>query len=252
MGKGSKPPDVVGAAEKEGEYSRETARDVTYADRPDQYNPWGSVTWGQEQIIDPATGEPTTKWTQNEALSPDSQKLFDTQMGMMQGRSDLAGGMMGRIGQEMGTPPDWNQFGDVIGMDYDPSQIRSHAENAAYQRAASRLDPRFAREGEALEVKLRNQGLRPGDQAYDAQMESFTTGKTDAYDQAIWGATAAGMGEAGQLWDQQMGGTQMANALREQQIMEYLGKRSFSLGEQEALNKGSTLAELQQTTGGSE
>jgi hypothetical protein len=250
MGKGAKPPDVVGAAEREGEFSRETARDVTYADRPDQYNPWGSVTWGQEQVIDPATGEPTTKWTQNESLSPDSQGLFDSQMGMMRGRSDLAGGMMGRIGQEMGTPADWNQFGDVQGMDYDPSQIRQHAEDASYQRAASRLDPRFAREAEGLEVKLRNQGLKPGDQAYDAQMGTFNTGKNDAYNQAIWGATSAGQGEAGQLWDQQMGGTQMANALRTQQIDEYLGKRSFSLGEQEQLNKGNSLAELQQTTGG--
>lgn len=250
MGKGAKSPDVVGAAREEGEFSRETARDVTYADRPDQYNPWGSVTWGQEQVIDPATGEPTTKWTQNESLSPDSQNLFDTQMGMMQGRSDLAGGMMGRVGQEMGAAPDWAQFGDVQGMNYDPSQIRQHAEDASYQRAASRLDPRFARESEAMEVKLRNQGLRPGDQAYDAQIGTFNTGKNDAYNQAIWGATQAGQGEAGQLWDQQMGGTQMANALRQQQIQEYMGKRSFSLGEQEQLNQGNTLADLQQTTGG--
>ena len=49
-----------------------------------------------------------------------------------------------------------------------------------------------------------------------------------------------------------MGGTQMANALRQQQIEEYLGKRSFSLGEQEMLNKGNSLADLQKATGGGE
>ena len=70
--KSSDPADVRGAAETEGQYSRETARDVTYADRPDQYNPYGSVTWGQEMVRDPATGEMVTKWTQNEALSKDA------------------------------------------------------------------------------------------------------------------------------------------------------------------------------------
>ena len=63
MGKKStKPADVTGAATIEGEFSRETARDQTYADRPDQYNALGSSTWGQELVTDPATGAKTTKW----------------------------------------------------------------------------------------------------------------------------------------------------------------------------------------------
>ncbi len=68
MGKkgGSQPvADVKGAAQVEGEFSRETARDVTYADRPTQYNPFGDVQWSQAEFIDPASGEKVTKWTQN-------------------------------------------------------------------------------------------------------------------------------------------------------------------------------------------
>ena len=53
--KSSKAPDVVGAAREEGKISRETARDATYADRPDQNGPLGSTTWGQERVLDPAT-----------------------------------------------------------------------------------------------------------------------------------------------------------------------------------------------------
>ena len=248
--KSSKSPDVRGAAEVEGEFSRETARDVTYADRPDQYNPWGSVTWGQEQSIDPATGEPVTKWTQNEALNKPAQNIFDSQMGMMQGRSDLAGGLMGRVGQEMGGAPDWQQFGDVQGMEYDPSQIRGAAEDAAYQRSTNRLDPRFSGEAEQMEVDLRNKGLRPGDQAYDSTMASFGRTKNDAYEQARLGASQTGMQEAGQLWDQQMGGTQLANQLRQQQIQEYVSKRGYSLSEMERLNEGQTVADLSQASGG--
>ena len=250
MGRSAKAPDVKGAARIEGEYARETARDTTYADRPDQFNPWGSVTWGQEQSIDPATGEPVTKWTQNESLNPNAQKIFDSQMGMMQGRSDMAGGMMGRVGQEMGGAPDWQQFGDVQGMEYDPSQIRGAAEDAAYQRSTNRLDPRFSGEAEQMEVDLRNKGLRPGDQAYDSTMASFGRTKNDAYEQARLGASQTGMQEAGQLWDQQMGGTQLANQLRQQQIQEYVSKRGYSLSEMERLNEGQTVADLSQASGG--
>ena len=72
--KSSKSPDVVGAAEREGEYSRETARDTTYADRPDQYNPFGSVTWGTERVLDPATGAPPPKIEDEVRLVMDSMK----------------------------------------------------------------------------------------------------------------------------------------------------------------------------------
>ena len=247
--KSSDPADVRGAAEVEGQFSRETARDVTYADRPDQYNPYGSVTWGQQQVVDPATGELVTKWTQNESLNQDAQQIFDNQMGMMQGRSGLASGMMGRVGQEMSGAPDWQQFGDVQGLDYDPSQLRNRAESDAYQRSTNRLDPQWEGRSQQLEIDLRNKGLRPGDQAYDSAIASHNRGQTDAYEQASLAATQQGMGEAQQLWQQQMGGTEMANQLRQQQIQEYIAKRGYSLGEMEQLGEGQTVADLSGASG---
>jgi len=251
MGKKSaSPPDVEGASRAEAAANRETQRDITYSDRPDQYNPFSSVQWSNEQVQDPATGEMVNKWTQNQEFTPGVQGIVDQQMQQMSGKGDLASGMMGRIQSEMGGAPDWNQFGQAQGMEYDPTQLRQGAEDAAYQRATNRLDPRYAREGEALEIKLRNQGLRPGDQAYDASMSTFDTGRNDAYEQARLGASETGMAEAGQLWNQQVKGNEMANALRSQQVQEYLDKRGFSLGEQEGLNQGQTLTELLAATGG--
>ena len=199
---------------------------------------------------DPATGKKTTRWTQNQNLSPQMQKIFDDQMGLMQGRSELAAGMQGRIAQEMGGAPDWAQFGDVQGLEYNPDELRQRAEDAAYQRETMRLDPRFQKQERDLEIKLRNQGLRPGDQAYDAAMGSFGNERTDAYERARLGATDTGRMEAGQLWEQQMGRTELSNALRDKQIQEYLGKRGFSLGEAEQLGAGQSLAELIGTFGG--
>ncbi len=238
MGKKSSPPNVVGAAETEGQYSRETARDVTYADRPDQTGPLGEVRWGQEMGIDPATGEQVTKWTQNQTLNPELQGSLDSSLGMMGDRASLARSVNERVAGEMGAAPDWDQFGDVEG--FDPDARRQAAEDASYGKATSRMDPRFAREAEQLEIKLRNQGLDPGDQAYDAAMESFNFGKNDAYEQARYGATAEGRDEFGIS----LQGNERANALRDQQIEEYLAKRGFSLAESKRLSEGQELSDI--------
>ena len=249
MGK-SKGPDAAGAAAAQGVADRNTARDVTYADRPDQYNPWGSIKWSQEMVTDPATGEQTTKWTQNQDLSKDSQALYNDQLGQMRSKNALAGGMMGRISDELGAAPDWSQFGDVQGLDYDPTQIRGMAEDAAYNKETARLDPQFQGRREEKMIELRNRGLREGDQAYDSAVSGMASDQASAYEQARLGATATGRQEADQMYQQQMGSSQYANALREQQIAEYLGKRGHSLSEQERLNEGSGLTDLAAMAGG--
>jgi len=253
MGKkgGSQPvADVTGAARIEGEFARETARDVTYADRPDQYNPFGSVQWEQYQGVDPGTGEKVTKWRQTQALAPGSKNILDANLGIVGDKSDLALSLMDRVKGEMGDAPDWAQFGDVEGLNYDPTELRNRAETAAYQKEAMRLDPRFKRERDQLDIRLRNQGLAPGDQAYDAQMTQYQTGRDDAYERARLGATEIGRAEAGQLWQQGIEGSQYANALRQQQIDEYLGQRGYTLGEVDKLTEGQTLNDLVSTFGG--
>lgn len=255
---GGKSPDVKGAARTEAASAERLAREKTFADRPDQINPWGSMTWETEQVggdgggggfFGRGGGDEVTKWTQRQQLSAPAQRIFEAQTGTAGQRQEMAQGMMGRIGQEMGAPLDWEQFGDVQGLEYDPTELRGRAEEAEYGRATSRLDPQFEQRAEQMEISLRNKGLRPGDQAYDATMASFGQERTDAYEQARMGATGAGRAEAQQLWQQQMGSTEMANALRQQQIQEYLGKRGQSLSEQEALMAGQGLGEVQAATG---
>lgn len=249
MGKKSGGSDASSAAQIQGEMSEAQAREANYANRPDQYNPWGSLEWGTETYIDPASGEEVTKWTQNQNLSPEAQNLYDMNLGMMGGRQELAAGMNDRIASEMGGAPDWGQFGDVYGLAETPEGLRQNAEDAAYGRATSRLDPQFAQSDEALEVKLRNQGLRAGDQAYDSAMANYGRDKNDAYEQARMGATQEGRTEAQQMYDQQMGTTEMSNALRDQQIAEYLAKRGHSLSEQTKLTEGQSLTDLADIAG---
>ena len=277
MGKKSaKAPDTKGAAETQGRYARETARDTTYADRPDQFNPFGSVQWSTEAVRDPSymgtsadpaevakwtkvangggwmagvakaklaeltkggedpNGGMVTKWTQRQTLTPELQGTLDNTLGFMNSKSKLAAGMAGRIQDEMGSTPEWDQFGDVVG--FDPNANRKSAEDAMYGKATSRLDPQYQKMAQDLEISLRNKGLRPGDQAYDAQMASFGNQRTDAYEQARMDSVLQGQSEFGL----NMQGNERANALRSQQIQEYLAKRGFSLGEANALQAGQT------------
>jgi hypothetical protein len=228
---GKKSPDVKGAAKKEAAASKEIALQSNYADRPDQHNAWGDMTWEQKKVRDPATGELVTKWTQNQSLSPQMQQLFDQENAGMMQRGGMNEVLMRRSQDEMGDAPDWAQFGQAEGMQFSPDQMRAKAENDAYQRDVMRLDPQFAQEQAQTEAKLRNQGLVPGDAAYDSAMSNFSQGKNDAYERARYGAAAAGRDEVTGMWNREVQGNEMSNALRDSNIAEYIAKRGFSLGE---------------------
>ena len=94
---------------------------------------------------------------------------------------------------------------------------------------------------------LRSKGLRPGDQVYDSTMASFGNTKADAYEQARLGAILGGAEESDRAYQQQFDSVNQANELRDKRIAEYIGKRGFSLGEQDSLsglNDLNTLAGL--------
>ena len=146
----------------------------------------------------------------------------------------------------MGGAPDWEQFGDVVG--FDPAANRQAAEDAAYGRSTQRLDPQFEKKRADLERQMAGRGLRAGDSAYDSAMSNFNTGRNDAYEMARMGATSEGRDEFGV----NLQGNERANALRQQQIQEYLGKRGQSLSEANALSDSMNVGDMVSTYGGGE
>lgn len=268
---GKSTPDFGDVAASQGEENQAVIRDQIYANRPTQYTPWGYTQWTNQQVIDPATGEPTTQWTQTSGLSPELQSILDKQIAIQGGRTDLGGLLTDRMFGEFGTPMDWGnlspmgqvpiaQFTRPEGDIGDPTQTRQRAEDMMYQQATSRLDPAFQGRRQALEIKLRNQGLGPEDAAWQAQMGNLGQQETDAYNQAMFSASAAGRDEAGQMfnqmmgrnqnafqqalasnqqnWQQAMAGSQYANQIRQQQMAEAMQQRGFSLNEINALLSG--------------
>lgn len=227
------------AAQIQGQTEKEIARSATYADRPDQFNPYTSTTWNQETVIDPATGEEVTKWTQNTDWTPEMAGINRSMMNRVATESDLASSAMNRAREDFAQGPDFDQFGDVQGLEFTGEQYRNMAEDAAYQRATNRLDPQFEADRSSTEARLRNQGLRPGDAAYDAAMETFNRRRNDAYEQARLGATAEGRAEIDGMWGRAVEENQLNNALRDKRIQEYVNKRNYNLGEARDLGASS-------------
>lgn len=184
------------------------------------------------------TQDDNGRWSQTQTLTGDAQSALDAQMAMQKGKSEQALGMMDRMKNEFGESADWGQFGDQTGLEFDPSELRQKAEDAAYGRATSRLDPRFEQESNALEIKLANQGLSPGDQAYDAAMGNFNRSKEDAYANAQNMAVSQGRGESAQDFQQQKGSADYANQLRQNSMKEMMQQRGMSLNEINAIMSG--------------
>jgi hypothetical protein len=241
MGKKSQPPppDYTAAAEKTAQSNKDMAVDQTWANRANQTNPWGSVTWDAAKMVDPATGKDITQWTQDTKLDPRLQHALDSQIALQSGRSDLANSLFPRAQAEFGDAMDWSgltswgqgpqggnvqtttnpygfgggriqsglNFGGAPGVS-SGADTRSRAEDAIYKQSASRLDPRFQQGQTDLETKLANQGITRGSDAYSRAMKDFDTAKNDAYSQAQMNAITGGGAEAQRDYGMDMGNRQ--------------------------------------------
>ena len=280
---GKSSPDYGDMAVAQGEANEGVVRDQTYANRPTQYTPWGYTSWEANPYTDPGSNETTTRWTQTQGLTPELQGILDKQLAIQSGRSDIAGGLTNRLASEFGTPMDFGNLSPMGNTPYaqytmpesyegiadigDPARMRQRAEEAYMGKASSRLDPQYAGKYQALETRMRNQGLSPEDAAWKAQMSGLGQQETDAYGQAQYDAIRAGLGEQSQLFGQDMGMRQQAvgeannqfqqalgsnaqnfgqnlqsanyaNQIRQQQMTEAMQQRGFSLNEINALLSG--------------
>lgn len=276
-------PDYEAAAEAQGQSSREVTEQQTWANRPDQNTPFGQTSWQNTPTWDPSTGQYINRWTQNTTLNDQSQRALDAQMGLTTGRSELAGSMMPRMQDEFGNEMDWSQFdqgGRVVGSqdlnkgyetagpELDSSQrYNQQANDAIYNQWADRALPQQEEARNQMQTQLYNQGLKPGDQAYDREMQKLGQNQDDAMRQAQYQATIGSGAEAqrmlgmdastraqltgenaaqagfgntamGQQQGLDINQSDQATRLRQQQISEEMSRRGFSLNEINAIISG--------------
>jgi hypothetical protein len=168
-----------------------------------------------------------TRWRQTTQLNEDSQRALDAQLGLTADRSELGGSMMGRAEQEFGEEMDWSALPEVG----RGGEARNRAEEALYNRSASRLDPQWQQREEQMQARLVAQGLRPGDAAYDQAMENMGRERTDAYGRATDSSIIGGGAEADRQYN-------LESSDRNRQLAEQMQKRGFSLNEINALISG--------------
>ena len=202
MGKSSSPaaPDYMGQAKATAQGNLDLAKYTTQANRINQYNPYGSLTFTKtggtpvfnEQAYNEAlqkyqsnpfasmTGPAPSKddfttaspeqWEQTVNLSPEQQQLFDQQQQTQLGIAGLQGSALGNVQNTLGTPFDMSSVQDIA--------------DKAYGNYTSRLDPQWNQRQQGIETQLANQGIAPGTEAYTNAMRDFNSARNDAYTQA--------------------------------------------------------------------
>lgn len=233
-GKGSPPPapDYVGAAQLQGELSREALTAQNYANRPTQTTPFGSTTWGTRTVRDPATGQDVTAWEQTTSLTPELQAALNAQVGSQMERSQLARDFMGRVQQDYSTPFDWQnlpQMAQLTGAsqlgtrlsDYTPGlqtglgagapalpQFSEGYRDTVARTLMERMQPVHERQQQQLETQLANQGFTVGSEGYKRAMDELQQRQAGERYNALDTAGA----EAQRLFTMGMGSRQQAMA----------------------------------------
>ena len=262
MGKKSTPPpapDYKAAAEATANSNQAAQTRADYTNRPTINTPWGTESWKTSSAIDPSTGQPVTQWAQNTTLNPQSQRALDSQMALETGRSDLAGGMMGRVENDFAKPFDWSAMparADTPQSGAFGGDVSSHVGDASRQRVEQglleRLRPEQARASDALETQMANKGLTPGSAAYERERQRLSDSQSrQQFDALMSGgqeqmnqfnmALNAGQYEnarEGQRFDQGMRGANFQNQNRQAATAEQMAQRNMSLNEMNALLSG--------------
>lgn len=212
--------DYWRTAEMQSNVARDLMQQQTRANRPTQIGPTGTSRW---------TEGPGGQWTQTIELPEAQQAALEAQQRTAQARSELGESMIGRAGEELGEELDWEAMAaNEVGTG---QQARDAAEQALFERTTSRLDPMWEQRRGALETRLWQQGLRPGDEAYDTAMANLGREQTDAYQTAMSEAIIGGGQEATRQFGMDM-------ARRQQAIAESLRRRGATLNEINALMTG--------------
>lgn len=302
MSKSTPPtPDYTGAAQATGDASQAAISQQTYANRPDTNTPWSQTTWNTTPVWDPTTGQYVNQWNQNVNLTPDAQNALTNQLQVQSNLSGTANDLTAQAKSQIEQPIDWSSFtalGNVpqaqpvmntqpLHNTFDTGNVpqvgsgnsyANTAADAAWQQYTNRNQPIQDRQTSQMQTQLYNQGLRPGDEAYDAAMKTLSQNQGDANTNASLAATQTGIqggatlqgedlannqntyaqdqgnasfynnaanqtfqnGLAGQQqnFNQGVASASLSDQTRQQQISEDLQSRGFTLNEIQSLLNG--------------
>lgn len=194
------PPDYGALARQQAEIDKAAMDRQTVQNRPTQIGNLGNIDWA----FDPASG----RWIQKETLDPRVKAIQDQALAMQ-------GQQMGQLGQLDTRPGFQTAEGASI---FDPEAGDEYSKLFT-QNLLARVTPQQAIDKQAMETRLRLQGLQPGSEAYDRAYRNLLTSQGDVTAKAQLEGMLAGGAEARANYQTQMQGQQQMN---EQAFREYM------------------------------
>lgn len=175
-------PNKVAFAQTTGDINAAVANQLM---TPNQVTPYGNMTTSQTGTAswtDPLTGKTwkIPQFTTTQTLTPAQQALLNQEQEFDKRGNQVALNQIGNIAEELSSP---------INLDNDAIEAR------LMELGRKRLDPLLAERKAALDVKLRNQGLQPGSDAYDRAMRTTLNAENDAYNQLMLSGRAQSINE---------------------------------------------------------
>ena len=162
------PSQVIG---QQTQSNVNTAVANSYLNRVNQYGPQGSKTYveGPARTVG---GVSVPSWSEYTTLSPEQQKIYDSQTQLTQGTSDLANKYVGRIGEATAQPFNYDGLPDAPVYDEAYRQQQKDA-------IIARNQPNMDRDSEALRTRLANQGISLGTEAWRGAQDDYNRGVND-------------------------------------------------------------------------
>ena len=163
------PPDPYATAAAQTKSNLATSQATQEGNMVNQSNPYGSLTYSQTGT----NPDGTPIYSAATTLAPAQQQLLDQSDNLKSGALGVAQQYMnGGQGALSGSAPDLSWDGTASAL-----QSLSH----------SQLDPQWTQNSNVEDAKLAAQGLTPGQEGYDSQMNLFNQAKNNAYQQADLG-----------------------------------------------------------------
>jgi hypothetical protein len=217
-------PNVVAAAQTQ--QNKGTAIYNAALNRIDQVTPWGSLTYTQNGVD--ANGIP--KYTQNINLSPEQQKLLESDNKISQALSNLGLSQLGSVSEKLGQQFNYNgapaqvngvdksNFINGVGYgkiqnDVDTSKVPDliggadlvkdlqTQRDALYNQQTAFLDPQWKQDQSDLENKLISQGITQNSDAWNRATGDFSRNREFAYNNARNSAITGGGAEQSRLFN---------------------------------------------------
>lgn len=238
-------PNYTAAAQATAAGNLEMAQVATAANRVNQITPYGNLDY-YESGTD-SQGNPM--WTAKTSLNADQQALLNQQNAAAKGLGTTINDQLGMVQNTMNKPfdsgapdvqyggqaPQLNQITaqtpDFQQMNAQGPQLKTDLGTsgmAGWDRAQNilnqRLQPQLQLQQEQSDVKLRNQGIMPGTEAYNRAKGALGMQQNDLINQSQ--LTAQGIGQ--NLFNQDLQAGQFGNTAQNQMNQNQLANQGFN------------------------